>query len=70
MILDEFKTKIFAKIGEKTQKYIETTLEEEANTFLKDKGSHIYADGLGFDFSQMREPTVTDDSLLTFFLKG
>ena len=51
MILNEFKTKVFAKIGEETSKYIETTMEEKSNTFLKEKGSHFYADGLGFDFS-------------------
>jgi hypothetical protein len=27
-------------------------------------------DGLGIDYSQTRQPSVTDDSLLTFFMKG
>jgi hypothetical protein len=33
-------------------------------------GLDYYGAGLAFDFSQTREPTVTDDSLLTFFMKG
>ena len=70
IILKEFNTKIFAKIVEETKTYIETTLEDEANQYLLDNGSHYYVDGLGFDYSQTRQPSVTDDSLLTFFMKG
>lgn len=70
LILKDFNTKIFAKIIEETTTFIETTLEDDANQYLFEHGSHYYVDGLGFDFSQTRVPTVTDDSLLTFFMKG
>mgnify|MGYP001063079843 CR=1 FL=1 len=60
-----------------TKHYIHTTLETEVNAWLLEYGHHYVVDGLdffgnglGFDFSQTREPTVTDDSLLTFFMKG
>ena len=60
-----------------TKHYIHTTLEKEVNAWLLQYG-HVYAVdgldyfgvGLGFDFAQTREPTVTDDSLLTFFMRG
>lgn len=70
MILKEFKNKIFKKIAEETTKIIEGPLETDTNNFLKAHGSHYKVDGLGFDFSQTRQPTVTDDSLLSFFMKG
>jgi hypothetical protein len=70
LILKEFKTQIFAKIIDQTQTFIETTLEDDANSYLFEHGSHYYVDGLGFDFSQTRQPSVTDNSLLTFFMKG
>jgi hypothetical protein len=54
MIINEFKTKIFVKIIDETKTYIETSLEDDANQFLLENGSHYYVDGLGFDFSQTR----------------
>ena len=76
-IIEEFKTTVLAMIIHETKHYVHTTLETDANTWLFEHGSHYivygldyYNDGLGFDFSQTRQPTVTDDSLLTFFMKG
>ena len=70
MILKVFKRVIFAEIGRETTKLIEGPLEQDANDFLKAHGSHYLVDGLGCDFSQTRQPSVTDDSLLSFFMKG
>ena len=70
MILKELNSKIFSKIIDQATHYIETTLEDDANAYLFQHGSHYYVDGLGFDYSLTRQPSVTDDSLLTFFMKG
>lgn len=70
MILALFDKQIFTKIIDETKTYIESTLDEEANKYLLEHGTHYYRDGLGFDYSLTRPPTVTDDSLLTFCMKG
>jgi len=71
MIVNESKTYFDFKIMKELENQVETTLVDQINKELFEKGTHFdMGSDIGFDYSLTQLPAVTDDSMLTFFMNG
>jgi len=71
LIVNEFSTYFDYKIMKDLEKQVETTLVDQINKELLEKGTHFdIGSDIGFDYSLTQLPAVTDDSMLTFFMNG
>jgi len=69
-LISVFNKAIFSKLISEIKNVIPSTLETKINDVLYKHGSHYSVDGLGFDYSQMKKPEVSNDELLTIFFNG
>lgn len=65
-----FNSLIFSEITKQASGIITNLVNTSINDDLKEYGTHIAFDGIGFDFALTKDPVVSQDQMATLFLNG